>query len=435
MTGGRPRTDKATARASVCLVTTGHLSTNPRLVKEADALYGAGYDVRVVACRFWPWAEAADAAFDGRRWPVETVAFGELAAGARGRWVRVRHRLAREVVRRIGPARAPDALLRRAVHYVTPELARAAARLPADLYIAHNLGALPAAAVAARRHRARLMFDAEDFHRGELHDTPANDAQRALVAAVEARYLPLCDAVTAASDGIGRAYADAVGIPTPTTVLNVFPRAELETPVDPAALDAEVEPGRRSLHWFSQTIGAERGLEDAVRALALLPDDVVLSLRGGWADGYQAELRALADGLGVGDRVRALGHCPPDEVVRRAAEHDVGLALEQGETVNRDLCVTNKLFTYLLAGLPAVASDTTGQRGVAEALPESTRLYTSGDADGLAAAVSDLLGSPGARAAARAAGQDRYNWDQEQRVFLDVVARTLDGNFSGRRAP
>jgi hypothetical protein len=34
------------------LVTPGHLSTNPRLVKEADALAAAGYQVSVVSARF-----------------------------------------------------------------------------------------------------------------------------------------------------------------------------------------------------------------------------------------------------------------------------------------------------------------------------------------------------------------------------------------------
>ena len=47
---------------------------------------------------------------------------------------------------------------------------------------------LPAAVAAARRHGARLGFDAEDYHRGQppVHDAAA----RALAAACEERYLP-----------------------------------------------------------------------------------------------------------------------------------------------------------------------------------------------------------------------------------------------------
>ena len=39
----------ARSRASVCLVTPAHLASNPRLVKEADALHAAGYRTHVVA--------------------------------------------------------------------------------------------------------------------------------------------------------------------------------------------------------------------------------------------------------------------------------------------------------------------------------------------------------------------------------------------------
>lgn len=409
---------------SVCLLTTGHLSTNPRLVKEADALAEAGYHVRVVASRFWAWAAAADATFAGRPWASEAIPFGELATGRGSAWRRVRYRIAREVAQRMDPQRAPDALLFRASHYVTPELARAAGRVPADLYIAHNLGALPAAAAAARRHHACLGFDAEDFHRGQLAERPETKATRALVAAIEERFLSRCDYVTAASDGIGQAYADATGIERPTTVLNVFPSSDLDTHIDPESLAHEVPEGTRSLHWFSQTIGPNRGLEDVVRALPMLPHDVILSLRGGWAAGYERELRGLAEQLGVGTRLRALSHCPPDEMVRRATQHHIGLALEVGETENRDLCVTNKIFTYVLAGLPTVATDTTGQRGVQAELPEAVRLYPSGDIDRLVDAIRHMLATPAAREAVRK-DAERYTWDREQEVFLEVVSRTL----------
>jgi siroheme synthase len=55
----------------VCWVTTGHPSTNPRLVKEADALIDAGYAVHVVACKFAGWANCADRRFEARPWTVD----------------------------------------------------------------------------------------------------------------------------------------------------------------------------------------------------------------------------------------------------------------------------------------------------------------------------------------------------------------------------
>ena len=53
----------------VCLVTTGQPACNPRLVKEADALAEAGFDVHVVAAYSADWATDADRDLvKSRRW-------------------------------------------------------------------------------------------------------------------------------------------------------------------------------------------------------------------------------------------------------------------------------------------------------------------------------------------------------------------------------
>jgi glycosyltransferase involved in cell wall biosynthesis len=410
-------------KSRICLVTPGQPSTNPRLVKEADALSEAGYDVQVVACKYQAWADEADAAFEGRDWPIEWLRYGPMASRPRDLWQRLRRRGSKELVGLIG---LHPGLTERAFHYAIPELTRYVQQVPADLYISHNLAALPPAARAAEQYDAALGFDAEDFHRGELPDTPENTLNRKITADLEERYIRRCDYVTAASGGIGTAYADALGIEQPTTILNVFPWSERENDVSAAKLDEEVPDRARSLYWFSQTIGPDRGLEDVLRALPHLPENVVLSLRGGWSPGYEDSFRDQARRLGVADRVRHLDLVPPDELIPRTAQHDVGLALEQPSVSrNRTICLTNKLFTYLLAGIPFVATDTPGQRPVVDDLPDVARSYAPSDVDGFKEATSALLDATGLREEALRAARDRYCWDVEKETFLTVVRRTL----------
>lgn len=409
--------------ATVCLVTPGQPSTNPRLVKEADALVGAGAEVHVVACKFEDWADDADATFADRPWTTHWLRFGTQAPRWLDLYQRVRRRACREVSRLVG---MQPGLAERAFHYIIPELTRTTARIPADLYIAHNLAALPPARRAARRQEARLGFDAEDFHRGQFADSVWN-VERRLTAYLEERHMPHCDYLTAASDGIGAAYAEAIDVPPPTTILNVFPWSARDADVARDVLDAETPDGTRSLYWFSQTIGPDRGLQDALRALPHLPDDVVLSLRGQWASGYESEFREQARELGVHDRVRHLGLVPPEELIVRTAEHAVGLALEHPVCQNRRICVTNKLFTYLVAGIPFVATETPGQQPIVQDLPDAAQGYAPGDVDGLASAVRFLLDAQCARQAALRAAKERYSWDVERETFLEVVSRILDG--------
>lgn len=412
---------------TICFVTPAHLRSNPRLVKEAAAASAAGYSVTVVCGRYIPRLDGADATIlaEHPEWTVRPVRWAWEGAGERLRraGTAVRQRAAGAVYRRTGGGRA--AVLAHARTH--SEMYRLARQSRADLYVAHNLEALPAAARAAAHHGAALGFDAEDFHRGEVADTPENRAGNALRAQIEEAFIPRCDYATAASEGIAQAYADVLGIEPPVVVLNVFPLAERETPVPAEVLEDEVPAGTRSLFWFSQQIGPGRGLEDALSALPHLDDDVVLSLRGTWAPGYERALMGLAEARGVARRVRKLPTVPPSHLVPLAARHAVGLALEQTQPVNRDLCLTNKLFTYLTAGIPSVATDTTGQRSVGEAVPEAVRLVPVGEPEAFARGAESLLAAGDrAREAAREAAERRYNWEDEQDRLLAVWRRVLD---------
>jgi glycosyltransferase involved in cell wall biosynthesis len=409
--------------ARVCLVTPGHLSTNPRLVKEADALSAAGYEVSVIAADFLPWASAADAEFRGRPWTVaRRVRFGP-SSGLPGRALQgLRLRGARALFR-LGARTTP--VLQAAGHPAGPDLVAAAAETPADLYIGHYPPGLQAAALAARRFGARFAYDAEDFHLGDPPPGPEHEQERQLLRALEAPHLARCAYVSAASPGIAKAYAEAYGIVAPTVILNVFPRGNVQGPAAPAQT-----PQRPSLYWFSQTIGPDRGLECAVRAIAKSRSRPHLYLRGRPAAGFRERLEALATEIGVSDRIHFLPTAQPAEMERLAMIYDAGFCGETGNTANRRIALTNKLFSFLMSGLAIVASDIPAHRELAGELGEAAVLYRTDDADSLAGALDGLFDDPerlalGRRASAHL-GQTRYNWDAEQAILLRLVGQALE---------
>jgi glycosyltransferase involved in cell wall biosynthesis len=403
----------------ICLITPGHLSTDPRLVKEADALASASYDTRIIAADFSRWAREADLSFAGRPWQVvRMLPFGPDAPRF-SRAVQLARQHAALLIAGAGSRWPP--IVRAAWHPIAPDLIRAAKRTPADLYIAHYPAALPAAAKAARRHGGLYAFDAEDFHLGDLPDEPQHEPKRRLVRAIEERYLSGCAYITAASPGIAEAYAGAYDIARPTVTLNVFPRSQAPANSTPRGT---VEPGP-SVYWFSQTIGPDRGLECALHAIRRAQTQPHLYLRGHPASGFVDRLQAMAAEAGAADRLHFLSPAAPCEMERIAASHDVGFVGETGQTRSRRVALTNKLFTYLLAGLPVVMSDIPAHRAFAPEAGAAARLYTTDDADSLAAALDSVLEDPELLAAARAAafrlGQTRFNWDIEKLKLLDLV--------------
>lgn len=188
----------------VCFLTTGQPSTNPRLVKEADALVEQGCKVHVIYTHWADWATRTDRELlSSRSWTHSRVGGSPDRERLRYWGSRLRHSLGRRALSRGFSGRFVE---KRALSRTSPELEAAGKASTADLYIAHNLGALPAAVAAARKQGALAGFDAEDFHSG-MNPGERTTPEDKLATAVEARLLRSCAYVTAASPGIGEAYA------------------------------------------------------------------------------------------------------------------------------------------------------------------------------------------------------------------------------------
>lgn len=406
----------------VCLIGPGHVASNPRLVKEADALHAAGYRVRVVSGRSHPLVERLDEALLATRpWSATRVRLGS-------KWERVpqvaRHRMSARLARS-GWARAPGVVAWSESELVA-KLVRAAASEPADLYIGHYLPGLYAAWRAARRHGTAYGFDAEDSHIDELPDTPEHAGRRVAREALERRLLAGAAHLTASSPLIADAYERRYRR-RPVTVLNAFPLAE--APPEPVATRYLRGEGQPTLYWFSQTVGPDRGLEPVVEALGLMRVPAELHLRGMPARGYKDDLLARAARAGGGNRIVWHDPAEPDQMIPLAAGNDLGLAVEPGHTGNNRIALSNKAFTYLLSGVPVVLSRTPAQERLAGELADAAVLIDLSRPNEVAPRLDALLSDRSAlarrRETARRLGRERYNWEFERQAFLASVQHAL----------
>ena len=408
----------------ICLISPGHLATNPRLVKEANALVEAGYSVVVISACYLPWADQQDKTqLDPRcRW-LTPLPFGPHAPPVKRLQQVVAQKLYRALFR-LGVRQ--QGVVESAWHPLVADLKTAARKIQADLYIAHYPAALPAAALAAHTHGGLYAFDAEDFHLGDFPEEPSYEFQRQLLRMIEGRFLPGCVFTTAASPGIADAYANAYGIPLPVLLRNVFPLSH--APEGPSPRGTAF-PGP-SLYWFSQTIGPDRGLECAVRAIAMAESKPHLYLRGFISASFRQRMESLAFSQGVANRLHLLPPAPPEEMERLSAVYDLGLVAETGCTQNRGIALTNKLFTYALAGLPAVVSDIPAHWEYAKIMGAAVQIFGVENSTELASAIDSLLLNPDAlvqaRMAAYVCGQRELNWESEKNILLGCVAGVLE---------
>jgi glycosyltransferase involved in cell wall biosynthesis len=406
----------------VCVLTAGHLTTCPRMRKAADALAEAGYRVRVVSTRYLPWAQAPDEALRrSARYAWTQVRYDRLLPKA---WSSLRQRGARRLAGLIPPERCPEPLAARAFGRFHSELVRAALAEPADLLYGGTSTGMAATAAAARRAGVPFVLDLEDFHSGEQDDSPAGRFGNALAARIEQGTLHRAAALTAASAAIASAYRERYGV-APVAVNNAFP-----LPAEAPDLAPSPAPGLR-IYWFSQTLGPNRGLEAAVRAIGRAAIPAELHLRGRPWPGYLAELGRLAAERAPRLTLVPLPLIPADALPASCRGFDVGLALEPGRTRNSDLLLSNKALTYVLGGLAVALTDTSGQRPLGRDLGEAALLVPPGDEEQLAAGLArwaeDRPALARARAASWEAARRRWHWEhpEERGALLAAVERAL----------
>ncbi len=402
----------------ILLVSSGQPSLNPRLVKEADVLAGSGYEVTVLYAYWNDWGTRYDQQLlSGKKW--KAIRVGGDPDQQPFTWLisRLILKIAKFIVQKAGGYKYFGAL---AISRSSYFLIRGAKKYEADLYIAHNLGALPAVVKTAALYKKPCGFDAEDFHRQEITDD-INSFHFKICSYLEDKYLPLVNYMSAASPLIAGCYAKLYKIEV-TTLLNVFPATSLQ----PAISNDKSMPLK--LFWFSQTIGPNRGLEDIIEAMQFLQGTAFeLHLLGeadrGIKNIFKMRLKDKSSTLHFHEPI------PSDKIIEFAAQFDIGLALETEVPFNRDICLTNKIFTYIQAGLAVIASNTTAQTELLERYPSIGKLYKRHNMQSFADALLYYLQNREelfeTRNTALKIAHNELNWENESQKFLTLVKKTL----------
>jgi glycosyltransferase involved in cell wall biosynthesis len=377
------------------------------MVKAADAFSKAGHAVRIVSAQFLDWAADADQAI-GTAHSWSAVDYRRSTAPAKYWETSLRFQVARRWVRLVGAGRTSLAALGAANGRASRDLLKLALAEPVDLFYGGTCGGLAVAALAARRSGVPYGLDLEDFHEGEFDCGPAWEQSREILRRLQRDVLPGAAFLTAGSAAIAARYEQAYGVCV-LPIHNTFPLPAQAPDPEPTG------DGVLRLYWFSQTVGAGRGLEDVVRAIGLAGIRAEIHLRGSARPEYIASLRELG---GSPLTIHTHAPAPPDKMVELSRSYDAGLSPEEGRNLNRELCLGNKALTYILAGLAVVLTDTSGQRMFADDLGHGALRYRPGDIESLASGLRRWAYDRGllryARQAAWQAAQRRWHWDHEQ---------------------
>lgn len=250
------------------------------------------------------------------------------------------------------PVRMPWRLLRSAEKFMCSTLTMI--RMSADIYHAHDVNALLACYITAVVHRKPLIFDAHELPLNEL-DRSRWHRLRALLTRLLTRIIARCSGVITVSPPIAQEICKRYQPSSVTLVRNIL--AYQEAPESDRLRQHLGLGSQVRIALYQGNIQADRRLDRLVRAAAFLERNIVIVLMGKKYGETASELEALAVREGVADRIKILPPVPYAELLEWTASADVGLIIYSPDrSLNVQMCLPNKLFEYLMAGLPVLAT-------------------------------------------------------------------------------
>jgi glycosyltransferase involved in cell wall biosynthesis len=211
-------------------------------------------------------------------------------------------------------------------------------------------------------------------------------------------------------------------------VVTVFNYSRLEQ--SSAHRDSEGQTPRRPTPYFvyAGRISDDRGLHECLQALERLEEhDVELLCAGRIGHVGEEGFRELLEGQRPHSRFKYLGLLPYEAIPPLLRDAAAGLLCFR-PTPNNVLGTPNKLFEYMSAGIPVIASDFPFIRKVVSEA-DCGLLVRPEDVEEIASAMKRILQDPNGTARCGRNGlqavRERYNWQMEEQKLLSLYATLL----------
>lgn len=410
---------------TVCMVVKNRLSNDARVKKEVRALRDQGAGVTVIAMpeAGFPERESSGSATIIRV-PVHTAAklrmreaiLGSRAASAETPREKFLSELRRNPLRRFFADLKRDALWDRRL------LAQALA-VDADVYHANDLDTLAICAKAASAKKARLIYDSHELWlESSRYLFHTRFHERLMLRRAERRYIHQAEAVIAVTPLRGRKMLEMYPDIRRLEIIENAPEVISELPPRGTLRSLLGADDKSVVVLYQGVLCPERGLLKLLDAAMKIDlPDVRFAVIG--MDAWGGTLHRRVRELGLEKRVTILPPVPSEQLPRITVDADIGTILFRNTCLNHYYSLPNKLYEYMMAGVPIISSNFPELAGVVSKTgcgvtvdPESP--------DSISSAVLRLARDSELRAGMAAAGRNAalstYNWEPNRIKLVDL---------------
>lgn len=221
----------------------------------------------------------------------------------------------------------------------------------ADILVTNDLDTLLPNFIISRLKKSVLFYDSHEYFT-EVPELVARPHIRNFWLSIEKFVFPKLKNVFTVNESIASIYTEKYKVPVSVVRNLPFRSVSKFSSVTRDGLGLPID--KKIFLFQGAGINIDRGAEEAIEAIAKTENAALLFIGGG---DVLSQLKEKVKAMKIADKVFFLPKQPMEILYQYTSLADFGLTLDKDTNLNYRFSLPNKLFDYIQAGLPVLASD------------------------------------------------------------------------------
>lgn len=253
----------------------------------------------------------------------------------------------------------------------------------ADIFLSNDLDTLLANYLASRIRHKDLVYDSHEYYT----ETPELVNRRSVQKTwerIEKWIFPKLKTVYTVNDSIAGLFIEKYGVPV--EVIRNLPYRQKYSP-EKSRQALGLPEDKNIILLQGAGINIQRGTEEMLAAMKYIDNGLFVIIGGG---DVLTSLKQQAGDMNLEEKVMFIPKMPFSELYQYSVHADIAITLDKDTNINYRYSLPNKLFDYIQARVPVLASDLVEIKKVIDKY-NIGKVIDTHDPEEIAAAVNEML--------------------------------------------